>query len=239
MYPRVASLALRVTQFPGISRLSAASRRRGKYGFACAQDDSSGEFLNNPFFWKDMYDIFATCICKNRQMIVDNCRELCYCVENGSIMLFWRVITMTKEELYYQIQSVRAEISTAKSELKKHEGNLDALEEFEKKCNGKAEDFINSIRSRKNKLSGIASLLDRMKSAMKYHQKMHEALTGVDYNDAKNSIDSLMSTIGELKRNLTQTILDTEDKIEQLNNRLNSLLYEYNHYPEEEEENNG
>lgn len=142
---------------------------------------------------------------------------------------------MTKSELYYQIQRVRSQIAEQQDKQKKLEEKWDVLLEFMAKCNTKAEAFLESVRRRKNKLSGIDWLLSRMKAAMTYRQKMGDMLSGRDYNDAKGSIDTLMEQLDSQKRQVRRELEDVEDEISRLKRRLKQLQYEYDHYPEEEE----
>lgn len=141
---------------------------------------------------------------------------------------------MTKDELYREIQRVRDQIAEARKERNKLEEKWEVLLEFAAKCNERAERFMESVQRRKNKLSGIDQLLNRMKAAMKYRNKMNDLLTGRDYTDAKGSIDELMENLDRQKWQVKQALEDVENKIHRLQNRLNQLQYEYNNYPEEE-----
>ena len=142
---------------------------------------------------------------------------------------------MTKDELYREIQRVRTQISSQQKQQDQLEEKWDVLLEFMAKANKKAEEFLESVQRRKNKLSGIDQLLGRMKAAAKYRERMNEMLYGRDYTDAKNSIDTLLDNLNRQKRQIRQQLEDVEQELKRLKKRLNQLQYEYNNYPEEEE----
>lgn len=140
---------------------------------------------------------------------------------------------LTKEELRWQIQSVKDQISQANQELKDLEEKLEVLLEFKGKCSSKVESFWASVQRRKNKLNGISGIVDRMKSAKKYWQTMNGMLTGTDYTSTESSINTLMETLDGQKDEVNRKITETENKIDRLSNRLQNLQYQYDNWKEE------
>lgn len=142
---------------------------------------------------------------------------------------------MSKEELYRQIQTVKSQIQTAVKEQKTLEEALDVLQEFSSKCDAKAESFMGSIQRRKGKLTSLSALINQMKAAYAYYQKMQEVLSGADYSGAKQSIDTLLETVSGEKRTLRQKIQNLDDKIADLRYRQKQLQYQYDNYEEDED----
>lgn len=142
---------------------------------------------------------------------------------------------LTKNELYWQIYSVRQQINQAEQDLRGLEDKLEVLVEFKGKCNAKAETFLASVQRRKTKLAGINGIIGNMKSAKKYWETMNGALTGSDYTKTKGSIDSIIASVNSEKKKVEQKISDKEYTIGELKGTLQYLQYLYDTYPEEEQ----
>lgn len=141
---------------------------------------------------------------------------------------------MTKNEIQNNIQNVNNQLAALNSEKNILEQKQQLLYDFSLKCNSKADAFSNSIARRKNKLSSIESIADRVKLAFSYHDKMNDLLTGSPYNKAYNSIVDILNTTIDLKTQVERELQDVINQIQSLNNQLSNLQYLYNTYPEEE-----
>ena len=143
---------------------------------------------------------------------------------------------MTKNELYLQIQQVRQQLNREKSKQNELEKQWDVLLVFAAKCNERAEAFMQSVQRRKRKLSGLDQLMSRMKSALKYRDRMNDLLSGVEYLQAKHSIYEMMDNLDRQKRKLRDQIETAECRVHNLRRKLEQLQYEYDHLPTEEED---
>ena len=95
---------------------------------------------------------------------------------------------MTKPELLEEINRVKDQIWKKKSELSEEEKNFVALEEFSKQCTSRINAFESSMSRRKKKLFDLDGMLNTVKMAARYKQKMTDMLTGKEYQNTRHNI---------------------------------------------------
>lgn len=140
---------------------------------------------------------------------------------------------MTKAELKAEIDRLKNQLATYRSDLKVLKEKISVLEDFAGRCNQRITDFDTSITKRKNRNLKFESLAGTVKFAAKYFEKMQAILTGTDYTNVVGSIEDLQTSIGNQRKTINNNIIDLEDKIPPLEKRISELQYEFDNYPEE------
>ena len=141
---------------------------------------------------------------------------------------------MSKEDIRRQIRDVQDQISNKKRELRELEEKAETLERMLQKCTQRANSFETSMSRRRNRLAGVTSLVNVVKAAAGYQRAMNDLLTGNENQRAANAVNEIIDKTSNQKRRVNQEILEAEDRLERLNERLDRLWYQYNTYPEEE-----
>ena len=144
---------------------------------------------------------------------------------------------MTKPELLDEINRIKEQIRTKKNQLTKEEQTLTDIEDFQGRSNSRINSFSSSITKRRKKLINFDGFLSTVKIAARYKQKMNDMLSGYEYQNAVNQIDSLQNSISTEKTRVKNRIISLKDDISYLQRKLQQLQYDYNNYPEEVEAN--
>ena len=141
---------------------------------------------------------------------------------------------MSKQDILEQINNCRTKLSNNQTELKKLEEKLCTLNSFSEQCNIYSNKFDQSMEKKRYRLSDISDILGRVKAAAVYSEKANQMLTGYEYSVTSSHIEELKSTISSERRKIENDIDEIKYQINILQNQIDSLVYEYNHYPEEE-----
>lgn len=143
---------------------------------------------------------------------------------------------MSKSDVLAALNHKKNQLADRRKELRNLEEKYTALEEFSSQCTSRIGAFDDSMARRKRKLLSFDSILGSVRSAAKYRQRMSDMLNGADYSTTVSYIDQLQNSIATEKRNTCNSIQNVEGQISSLEARVSSLQYEYNNYPEEDEE---
>ena len=139
---------------------------------------------------------------------------------------------MTKAQLYNEINLVRRQISAARSSQKELEQKQELVEQMKSECNRKMEQFLNSVDTRKRKLSAVDVLINKVKAAANYKNAMQDILNGREFIVAKNSISEMINKLSNENTQLIRKIEDLDKKIRQLEQKLRKLQREYANFKE-------
>ena len=142
----------------------------------------------------------------------------------------------SKQEILEEIRWTKNVLNDKTQLLKRKARSLSDLNECGGKCNSSAQLFGESILRRKNRLKELDSFLSSVNMAGRYKTKMTEMLYGAEYAGAVRQIDNLMKSIANEQNKLKRVIIDLEDEVRYLKNRLQELQYEYNQIVEVEED---
>ncbi len=132
---------------------------------------------------------------------------------------------MEKQELFNEINKNNQEISSLKEKKSQLEEDYKAICDFIRRSDRQAEDFFANLQTRKNRLGGLNDILNISKTAKKYKAVMGDMLTGKDYTNAKNNIESLHKTLDVEKRKTLEEITNIDNKITGIN-KANSNLHQ-------------
>ncbi|MEG2052326.1 MAG: hypothetical protein RR012_08530 [Oscillospiraceae bacterium] len=127
----------------------------------------------------------------------------------------------------------KKQLSSFKKKLKALEEQLDSLQEFAIQCSSHIGSFESSMAKRKNKLNVFDGFLDKVKSAVRYKQKMSDMLSGSEYSATVACIDQLQNSVASEKSKTINDIRYIEQRISELESRVSNLQYQYDTYPEE------
>ncbi len=146
---------------------------------------------------------------------------------------------MGKEEIRYQLEQARSALNSYRTQLTALEDKLSTIETFSAECSSRISAFESSMAKRKSRLLNFESLLDCVKAAARYSQKMSDMLTGAEYTATVSSIDQLQGSISTQRKSIVADIEYAEEQIAILEAKVADLQYEYDTYPEEAVENGG
>lgn len=133
---------------------------------------------------------------------------------------------MEKQELFNEINKNNQEISSLKEKKSQLEEDYKAICDFIRRSDRQAEDFFANLQTRKNRLGGLNDILNISKTAKKYKAVMGDMLTGKDYTNAKNNIESLHKTLDVEKRKTLEEITNIDNKITGINKANSNLQQE-------------
>ena len=133
---------------------------------------------------------------------------------------------MEKQELFNEINKNNQEISSLIEKKRQLEEDYKAICDFIRRSDRQAEDFFASLQTRKNRLGGLNDILNISKTAKKYKAVMGDMLTGKDYTNAKNNIESLHKTLDVEKRKTLEEITNIDNKITGINKANSNLQQE-------------
>ncbi len=140
---------------------------------------------------------------------------------------------MDKNDIYKSLNYAKKQLEKFENEKKDLEKKYDTICEFSIKCTSKTNSLRDSIGRRKQRLSKLDGLIQKVKTAEKYKNKMQNMLTGSDYIQVANAITELHNVISTEKRNLIQNIRYVEARIVYYKNQVGNLTYQYNTYKED------
>lgn len=140
---------------------------------------------------------------------------------------------MNKQQLLSQIRAKEGNLSNLIGDKAKYEKKYENIISFLNSCNRHTDDFNQSINQRKQKLNHIEGLASRMKTAVRYRQKMNEMLNGNDFSSTVSSINQLFDTINREKNKILETISNIEWKINKLERDIIVLKNQYRAMSEE------
>ncbi len=133
---------------------------------------------------------------------------------------------MEKQELFNEINKNNQEISSLKEKKRQLEEDYKAICDFIRRSDRQAEDFFANLQTRKNRLGGLNDILNISKTAKKYKAVMGDMLTGKDYTNAKNNIESLHKALDVEKRKTLEEITNIDNKITGINKANSNLQQE-------------
>lgn len=129
-----------------------------------------------------------------------------------------------------QINSINAEIAQLQEKLKELNEELELLEEFKIKCNQHTEAFDTSMAIRRQRLSAIEEFTRTVRSARSYYDRMDFMLSGDERSSAVSAITELHSSIDGRTTAVKDEIIEIEDRIRNLGNRIETIQFEFEQF---------
>lgn len=140
---------------------------------------------------------------------------------------------MEKEAILADLNKEKEKLRQARQRLSNLEDQYETLEEFTRECNDRIRAFEESMQRRKNKLLTLDNLWSKVKSAVRYKEKMNEMLVGAEFTRASTAIGDLENSTSAKKRSIRNDIGDVEAEIARLERSVEMLQNTYNTYSEE------
>jgi len=134
---------------------------------------------------------------------------------------------MGKHEIKAEIAHCESMLNSSRKELANLEEQVTALQEVADNCNSRIAAFSSSIERRRKKLLNFDSMLETMKSAKRYKNKMTDMLYNQEYSNTTSSIDKIENAIKDARTKLLNKINDVENQIYSLERRIDHLRAEY------------
>lgn len=140
---------------------------------------------------------------------------------------------MGKNDIFKSLNYAKKQLETFENQKKDLEKKYDVICEFSIKCTSKTNSFRDSIGRRKQRLSKLDGLIQKVKTAEGYKNKMQDMLTGSDYIQVANAITELHNVISTEKRKLIENMQYVDGRIAYYKNQVDNLKYKYNTYKED------
>lgn len=140
---------------------------------------------------------------------------------------------MGKSDILKSLNYAKKQLENFESQKKDLEEKYDTICEFSIKCSSKTNSFRDSIIRRKQRLSKLDGLTQKVKTAAKYKSNMENMLTGSEYVQVANMITELHNVIGAEKRKLMDNMQYVDGCIAYYKIQVGNLTYQYNTYKED------
>ncbi len=142
---------------------------------------------------------------------------------------------MSKEYLASNLADKQHYLAECRARLQELKEKYGILEETETAFHVQIGLFEQSIQQRQRKLMTIQGLATTVKSAQRYQEKMNNMLTGTEYQTAIGYIEQLQLNFTNEKRKVVEDIQYLEREINNLENSIATLQYEYDNFEKEED----
>lgn len=139
-----------------------------------------------------------------------------------------------KNAILVELNSTKTQLQNCRNRLKQLENKYDVLVQFGTEYNAHVRSFEESMSKRRSRLLGVESILSKVKSALRYKEKMGDMLYGTEYTNAVASIESMQTSLSSEKRKTTNDISYVESQIQALEAKVANLQDQYDTYVEEE-----
>jgi len=139
-----------------------------------------------------------------------------------------------KNAILVELNNAKTQLQNFRDRLKQLENKYDILVQFGTEYNNHVRSFEESMSRRRNRLSGFDSILSKVKSALRYKEKMSDMLYGAEYSNAVAAIDNMQTSLSTEKRTVTNDISYVEGQIRTLEAKVTNLQYQYDNYVGEE-----
>lgn len=140
---------------------------------------------------------------------------------------------MEKSDILKSLNYAKKQLENFQNQKKDLEKKYDTISEFSIKCSSKTNSFRDSIARRKQRLSKLDGLVQKVKIAEKYKNNMQNMLTGSDYMKIANAITELHNVISTEKRKLMENMQYVDGCIAYYQKQVDNLKYQYNTYKED------
>ncbi len=140
---------------------------------------------------------------------------------------------MEKSDILKSLNYAKKQLENFQNQKNDLEKKHDTICEFSIKCSSKTNSFRDSIARRKQRLSKLDGLIQKVKIAEKYKNNMQNMLTGSAYMEVANIITELHNVISTEKRKLKENIRYVDERIVYYKNQVDNLQYQYNTYKED------
>lgn len=140
---------------------------------------------------------------------------------------------MEKSDILKSLNNAKKQLENFENQKKDLKEKYDTICEFSIKCSSKTNSFKDSMARRKQRLSKLDGLIQKVKTAEKYKNNMQNMLTGSDYMKVANAITELHIVIGTEKRKLMENMQYVDERIAYYKNQVENLKYQYNTYKED------
>lgn len=144
-------------------------------------------------------------------------------------------MSVTRIYLQSEINRLKMAIIEKEKQLADNKQKKEAMDSFKTDCNRHIDKFYDSIGRRKERVKGINDYTASLKFAAGYKAIMDKLLYGSEFRNAVSQIDGLMNAVANQTRIIESDILDNEQEIKRLKNRLNNLKYQLDNLEEETE----